>query len=72
MCIRDSVEDEQSGPVHERQDEADLLLVALGQDSEGPVELSAEAFGQFHAVCRATHPPKACEAVDHVGPGRCV
>src|SRR6266508_59844 len=41
------VEDQQLGIVHERRDDADLLLVSLGEVVDGPVELETEAIREL-------------------------
>ncbi|HVL97704.1 MAG TPA: hypothetical protein VM324_00210 [Egibacteraceae bacterium] len=40
------VEDEQLRTVHERLHDADLLLVALRQPADGPVEVEVEALSE--------------------------
>src|SRR5438105_1134902 len=58
------VEDEQVWPVHEREEDAELLLVAARVFAESSVEVKVEAFGDCaHAapIHAAAHPAQICD-----------
>ena len=64
------VEDQQVGAVHERQHEADLLPVALGQRVDRAVQLGVEALGELVAVAAVAQAADRGEPVQVLAPGQ--
>ncbi len=63
------VEDDQAGPMHEGLDETHLLLVAVRERLDRPIQLGVEALGELLGVGQVLHAAERREVAQQVATG---